>query len=499
MIAQRSYFFLRMRLMVLPTALLAAVGCARSNRDAGFPQVQQVVTERIGQRVHWNNGSEADRQAQERIAALLSRELSADDAVALALLNNAQLQATYEDLGVSQADLVQAGLLRNPVLSAEVRFPGRPRLPLEIDVTQSVLDLIFLPLRRAVAESEFEATRLRVTDAVLDHAARTRAAYYALQGAKQTVELRRSVVDATEAAAEAARRIHAAGNLKKFDLEAQQALAEQTQLDLTEAQVIEAENREQLERLMGRRADQPNWTIAARLPDLPAGESSEAELESLAIAQRLDLAAARQEVESLSRSEKLTRRTLPLGDVEVGGHMEREADGTTTAGPSVSVPLPIFDQGQAAIARVEALRRQSESRYSAMEVEVRSDVRRALSRMSAARRRAERLHHVVLPLRRSLTDEAQKQFNGMLIGVFQLLEIKQAEIEAGREYVRAMTDYWIARSELERAIGSQLPTVATPAPTTVPADSVTATPEPPNAPVTQPASGHHHHGGAGHD
>ena len=76
----------------------------------------------------------------------------------------------------------------------------------------------------------------------------------------------------------------------------------------------------------------------------------------------------------------------------------------------------------------------------------------------------------------------------MLLGVFQLLEAKRGEIDAGRMYVEALRDYWIARAELERAIGGRLELVpaatqATTAPATAPAAS-------------QPAvdhSKHHHH------
>ena len=38
-------------------------------------------------------------------------------------------QATYEELGIAQAELVEAGLLHNPTLGAEVRFPKHVRLP----------------------------------------------------------------------------------------------------------------------------------------------------------------------------------------------------------------------------------------------------------------------------------------------------------------------------------------------------------------------------------
>src|SRR5688500_8302143 len=108
----------------LSAALLLSVsGCATVPREAGFGQVASLVRERTGKQVHWNQGSPADAEAAERVRALLTRELSAEEAVQVALLNNRNLQATYEELAVAQADLVAAGLLRNPVFDAEIRFP----------------------------------------------------------------------------------------------------------------------------------------------------------------------------------------------------------------------------------------------------------------------------------------------------------------------------------------------------------------------------------------
>ena len=99
----------------------------------------------------------------------------------VALLNNRDLQATYEELGIAQAELVEAGLLTNPRLLAEVRSPKYHALPFELDVTQSFIELLTLPLR-SQAGAAFEAAKLRVTHEVLNTAAEAEASFYPRRG-----------------------------------------------------------------------------------------------------------------------------------------------------------------------------------------------------------------------------------------------------------------------------------------------------------------------------
>lgn len=100
--------------------------------------------------------------------------------------------------------------------------------------------------------------------------------------------------------------------------------------------------------------------------------------------------------------------------------------------------------------------RQSEARFRALAVKVRSEVRRARNHMLSARARVEYYRKVLLPLRGTIVEQTQLEYNAMLVGVFQLLQAKQAEIEAGRGYIEALRDYWIARAELEHAVGGRL-------------------------------------------
>jgi outer membrane protein, heavy metal efflux system len=112
-----------------PTVLAMAAlgvflsGCASVPPKGGFDEVQQGAAQRLGQKVQWNQGTEDDQAAAQAVQLLLQRPLTADDAVQIALLNNRRLQAVYEELGIAQANLVQAGLLKNPRFSGSYEPP----------------------------------------------------------------------------------------------------------------------------------------------------------------------------------------------------------------------------------------------------------------------------------------------------------------------------------------------------------------------------------------
>lgn len=435
-------------------AMLGIAGCAHLDPNPAFQDIANTVHLRTGKRVQWNRGTAEDAEAQAAMASLLARPLTANSAVQVALLNNHHLQATYEELGIAQADLVEAGLLKNPVFTFERRFPGQA---MEADILKEFIDILLLPLRKRVAEAQFEAAKFRVGHEILNLAGEVRAAFYEHQGDQQLVDLRKTVAEATERSAETALRLQQAGNLKNLDLANEQASHAQAKIELAKMQTEATQSREKLNKLMGAYGSQTNWTVAARLPELPGNEISVGQLESRAIQQRLDLAAARQDFVAIARGAGLTRLdAIFTGRGEIGAHYEREKNGEYSIGPSIDVPIPIFNQGQAAVARGGEKLRQSQQRYLALAADIRSDVRSARDRMVLARQQVEYFKSTALPARTRVIEEAQLEYNAMQIGPFQLLQAKQEEVKTGAESVEALRDYWVARSELEKAVGGSL-------------------------------------------
>jgi len=445
---------MKLRKLFLLSGTVALAGCAHVDPNPAFRELANTVHLRTGKRVQWNRGTAQDAEAQAAVASLLRHPLTADTAVQVALLNNRNLQATYEELGIAQADLVEAGLLRNPIFTFERRFPGQA---LEMDLLKEFIDLLLLPLHKRIAAAQFEAAKLRVGHEILKTAAEVRAAFYEHQGDEQLVDLRKTVAEATERSAETALRMQQAGNLKNLDLATEQASHAQAKIELAKAQSEAVQTREKLNKLMGAFGAQTNWTVASRLPELPGGDVSTSQLESRAIQQRLDLAAARQQFIAEARARGIARAEAILQGAEFGGHYEHEIEGSVhSIGPSVNVPIPIFNQGQPAVARSSAKLRQSEQRYLALAADVRSDVRAARDKMLLSRRQVEYFKSTALPTRTRVTEESQLEYNAMQIGPFQLLQAKQEEVKTGAESVEALRDYWVARAELEKAVGGSL-------------------------------------------
>src|SRR5437899_5371455 len=281
-----------LRKLLLRSVTVALVGCAHVDPNPAFRELANTFHLRTGKRVQCNRGTAQDAEAQAAVASILRHPLTADAAVQVALLNNRNLQATYEELGIAQADLVEAGLLRNPIFTFERRFPGQA---LEMDLLKEFIDILLLPLRKRIAAAQFEAAKLRVGHEILKTAAEVRAAFYEHQGDEQLVDLRKTVAEATERSAETALRMQQAGNLKNLDLSTEQASNAQAKIELAKAQSEAVQTREKLNKLMGAFGTQTNWTVAPRLSELPGSEVSTAQLESRAIQDRLDLAADRQE------------------------------------------------------------------------------------------------------------------------------------------------------------------------------------------------------------
>jgi cobalt-zinc-cadmium efflux system outer membrane protein len=277
-----------------------------------------------------------------------------------------------------------------------------------------------------------------------------------LQASQQLLKQFKLIVDTNAASLDLAQRQYEAGNISDLALARQQAAYSRSRLDVATTEAEIRENGEKLNRLLGLWGPDTEWRIAGDLPEVPSFELAMKGLERLAISQRLDLQASYLQVASQAKNLGLTKSFRLLGALDFGVESERETDSQTRTGPTFAIELPVFNQGQARIARSEAALRQSEDKLEALAIDVRSQIRELRDELTSKRDIARFYKEELLPGERRILNESLLNYNAMEVGDFELFATKAEEARTEREYIEAVRDYWITRAELERVVGGNL-------------------------------------------
>lgn len=433
--------------------VLGLGACAHGSLQQDVTDVDALLRPRAGvvipSRTAFGETADADT-----VKRLLEQPLSPESAVRIALIAHPDLRATYADLGLARADVVQAALLANPVLSLERFSSGRFQ---EFGIAQSFIDLLSQPMRRRLAESQLASARLRVANDVFRHVTEVRDALVDAVAADQARDVSERAHAAAAASAVAATALRDAGNLQELNVVSERAAASEFLGGALGARGRSQATREQLVRTLGVATHGAALSLPERLPDLPAEDPTLDSLLTLAARHRLDLAAALQDINAAGRAVGLTQRfrLLPDGSLTYAG--EGKDGGPFESGLGMVIPIPLFDRGQARLLRAQSTLRAAVARQEALLLVMRADVRSAYALLAAARARFEEYRARVVPLRRRVTEETQLQYNAMAISVFGLLQARQGELSAAQGYIEALSDYWKARIQLERAVGTSLP------------------------------------------
>ena len=441
---------LRSALIALAVVVLA--GCATLDPEHSLAPVQKAATDHLGKSLAWPQTDAARDEVSKRVADLLAQPLDADAAVQVALLNNRGLRAAYHDLGIADADLVQAGRLPNPGFSFARKTQGSA-VEIERLFVFNMAHLIAMPLTIELESRRFDQTQRLVTQQMLALAAQTRQAYYLAVAADESLRYQRQVMAAAEAAAELGRRMAEVGSWNKLQQAREQGFYADAALRVALAGQLQTATRERLTRLLGLWGSQTAFTLSERLPDLPAEPEDRPEIEQFAMAQRLDVQAARIATEQLASNLGLTRTTRFINVFEVGVIHNTFNDGAPTQrGYEIGFEIPLFDWGDARVAKAEQLYLQAVERTAETAVNARSEVRQAYFGYRSAYDIARHWRDEIVPLRKRISEENQLRYNGMLIGVFELLADAQAQIASVNGYIEALRDFWLARADLDMAL-----------------------------------------------
>ena len=446
----------------LPISLLAATvltGCASVAIDENFAEVERFAREQTGSEVRWLR-SDPEREAMRtEVDRLLAQPLAIDDAVRIALGYSPAFQSLLAEAAVASADATGSARIGNPVFTFERLFrsgaEGR-----ELDIGRSLgislFDLLFLPARLEQAEFRQQQTRLQSSIALLSTVTEVRQAWVDAVAARQVAHYREEVATAAGTAAELARRMQATGNFSRLQRAREQALAAEETANLIRARQNATAAREALIQRLGLT---PSQAQALRLPDqlpaLPEAPMDEAAAGAALLDNRLDVRIARTDLERTAKSLGLTQVTSVVNGLHVAGVRNSETGESSQRGFEVELPLPLFDFGDAARASSEARYLSAFNRTLEVANNASSQVRVAYEGYRSAYDLARHYRSEVVPLRQNITEESVLQYNGMLIGVFELLAAARSQSASAVQAIEAERDFWRAEAALKASLLGQ--------------------------------------------
>jgi outer membrane protein TolC len=447
------------RASLIPPLLLASAlgltGCASFSDDGGMSVVSEVAGKTIKKDVAFVRTADQAGQISAVVARLLSRPLTADSAVQVALLNNKGLQASYNELALAETEQVQDSLPPNPTFSIS-RIAGDGASEAERQVVGDILGLATLPFRSDIARDRFRAAQLKAALATLTLAAEVRRAYFRSLAASELVTLLTDAKSTAEATAKLATKLGETGSLNKLDQAREQVFYAETTADLAAARQAASSARERVARLMGVWGSDLNFRIPDTLPALPRRPQSLPAIEIDAITHRLDLQIARIELAALAKSLDLTEATRFVTMLDIAGIDRKTTDPDVRPfrerGVDVAFQIPIFDGGEVRVRQAVETYNLAFNRLTEKAVNVRSEAREAYRSYRSTYDIASHYQREVLPLRKIISEEMQLRYSSMQVDVFALLTEARQRLASLRAAVDATREFWLAQSELQAAV-----------------------------------------------
>lgn len=436
-------------------------GCAGFSPDGGMAPIQAAAYAEIGKEVVKIGDDNVVLTAKARVDQLLRKPLTADSAVQVALLSNRGLQASFNELGIAEAQMVSASLPPNPRFGIS-KLSGRFEVEVERQIVGSLLALITLPARAEIAGDRFKTAQLRTVEAVLRLAADARRQYYRAVAANAQVAFYQEAKASADAASELFKRLGESGGVNKIDQAREFAFEAELTVQLAQARQQQSQERERLIRQLGLWGTDLKFRLGS-LPPLPRLQSVKA-IEAEALRKRVDIQIARAELDTLAKSlglanatrfvndiDLLGRRTYDRGrSIDAEGHVEREARRSRTL--ELEIDIPIYDFGQSKVALAEQTYMQAANRLAEKAVNARSEAREAYTAYRANYDITRQYLNNVLPLRKIIQEQSLLQYSGMLNDVTDLITDARNRILSNVAAINARRDFWIAHTDFKHAL-----------------------------------------------
>jgi outer membrane protein TolC len=443
------------RLAVLIAAAASLSACRTFSPDGGMDTVAMVASTGLNKDVIQVRSPEDEAAVRTRVTRMLHHPLSADAAVQIALLNNLDLQAAYNRLGIAEALAVKAS--RPPALSFSLSDVSTPvELDIERKVIGSLLSLVTMPARTRIASDQFAQAELRAAEDTLRVAAETRRAYVRAVAAREIAAALGEAQANAEASAELAGQLKQTGAVNKLDQARREVFATETDAELVGARQQAAAAREKLTRLMGLWHTDLDAYLPSALPQLPGSTRSVRSIEQDALNGRVDVQMARLEMEALAKSYGLTRKTHFLNVLDAAGISKTQKDrGEKRAeggGYELVLEVPLFDFGKANVREAEQRYLEAANHLGQLGINAASEAREAYGAYRATYSIAKKYESAVLPLHQTISAETELQYNAMQIDAFALLQAAREQVRAKVAGVEAKRNFWLASTALSVAM-----------------------------------------------
>ena len=443
---------------------LALSGCTSFSTDGGLSAVQTSARLDLGADVVKISDDVLAANVQARARALLKKGLTADRAVQVALLSSKGLQAAFNDLGISEAQFVAASLPPNPSFSY-LMVNGGGQLDIERRIIANLLSLLTLQARKEIADVQFRGAQLKAVHATLKLAADARRQFFRAVAASEQITYLAQARSAAQTASELARRLGETGAMGKLDQAREHAFYADLSAQIAKARVQQSLEKERLTRLMGLWGRDVAFALPTKLPALPGKLKGSANIEAEAIGRNAGLKMARSDLDFVAKQFGLTKATRTINALELSGALyssrSRTVDPATGAvtidkatkpGFELALEIPIFDWGEARTKEAEETYMRAANLLAEKAVNVRSEVRESYLAYKGAWDVARVYQNQVLPLRKTIQDEQQLQYNGMLADLFNLLQDARLRTLSNMAAIDARRDFWIADADLKAAI-----------------------------------------------
>ena len=448
--------FKKFKTLILFIAVLGVSGCASYNLNQGLDRVNRDASSFTQSELNLAKNKE-DRD--KRLAAttqLLAKPVGQKEAVQLLLANSPAFQALLAQNWAEAASAAQSGRISNPTFAFESAVMGT-ETELNRFLTFGLLDLITLPQRSAIAKDRVEQAQIRMSAEVVDQVTRVRQSWVRAVAAAQSYNYADQVLASAEASAELARRMESVGNFNKLTRARHQAFYADAATQLANAKQVALLRREELIRLLGLdEAQAKQLVLPERLPSLPKQPMTPEDVAKQVSQERLDIKQAKAALNAAAKAQGLNRVTS-LTDIELSVRRGSVSDSSTSTNSSrrgyeVGVKLPIFDWGD--IQR-DIMSAQTLAAANQLEATVRSAGSSLRENYAAYRTAYDLSRHFkeeVIPLRKVISEENVLRYNGMLIGVFELLADSRDQIGAVISAIAAEQQFWLTDAALQATL-----------------------------------------------